>query len=145
MPLSRNTASASPGTTAVLKCGFLHPSKLTSSGQLATSLRDFETDKDWDYIRLKGTHVTSKIADYIRFEKHGDQLEVVVMDGWAGKVKNNNPDNSYSTSDLFIPHPTREGAYKFVGRLDDTLVQVNGEKTQPLSIELTLKGESPYM
>ena len=67
------------------------------------------------------------------------------MDGWAGKVKNNNPDNSYSTSDLFIPHPTREGAYKFVGRLDDTLVQVNGEKTQPLSIELTLKGESPYM
>lgn len=37
-------------------------------------------------------------------------------------------------------HPEIEDAWKFVGRLDDTLVMVNGEKTSPVSIESTLRG-----
>lgn len=44
-----------------------------------------------------------------------------------------------------MPHPTIEGAYKFIGRLDDTLTLVNGEKCQPTGMELSLKGESPYI
>ncbi len=72
-------------------------------------------------------------------------MEVVVKDGWPGKVMSNLPDGGYATKDLFVPHQTIRGAYKFMGRLDDTLVQVNGEKTNPVPIELTLKGESPYM
>lgn len=68
-----------------------------------------------------------------------------MLDGWKGKVRSNTDDGSYATSDIFLPHPSREGAYKFVGRLDDTLVMVSGEKTNPVPIELTLKGESPYI
>jgi hypothetical protein len=39
------------------------------------------------------------------------------------QVVNNRPDNSYATSDLFVKHPTLD-AFKFVGRIDDTLVLV---------------------
>jgi hypothetical protein len=118
---------------------------LPDSGQLATSLREFDTDQDWNYIRFQGPQVTTNINQYIHLEPRGDLLEVVVKDGWPGKVFNNLPDGGYATKDLFVGHPTTRGAYKFVGRLDDTLVQVNGEKTNPVPIELTLKGESPYM
>jgi long-subunit acyl-CoA synthetase (AMP-forming) len=69
----------------------------------------------------------------------------VTLDGWGGKVRSNRPDNSYSSSDLFVAHPSIEGAYKFVGRIDDTLTLVNGEKCQPTGMELSLKGDSPYI
>lgn len=120
---------------------------LSNSGQLGTSFRDFDSDKDWNYIRFSGPQVKSGVADYLRFDSQGDDKtsEIVVLDGWKGKVRSNQPDGSYATSDIFVKHPTIEGAYKFVGRLDDTLVMVTGEKTNPVPMELTLKGESPYI
>jgi hypothetical protein len=116
-------------------------------GQLGTSYRDFENDKDWNYIRFSGPHVKSGVADYLKFipQSDGGSFEVVVTDGWKGKVRSNTDDGSYATSDLLVAHPTIQGAYKFVGRLDDTLVMVSGEKTNPVPIELTLKGGSPYI
>lgn len=36
----------------------------------------------------------------------------------------NQPDGSYATSDLFVKHPTIPDAYKYIGRIDDTLVMV---------------------
>jgi hypothetical protein len=39
------------------------------------------------------------------------------------QVVNNRSDNSYATSDLFVKHPNLD-AFKFVGRIDDTLVLV---------------------
>lgn len=115
-------------------------------GQLGTSLRDFENDKAWNYVRFSGPYVSSGVDKYLRFEPQDNgSFELVTLDGWGGKVRSNNPDNSYSSSDLFVPHPTIEGAYKFIGRLDDTLTLVNGEKCQPTSMELSLKGESPYI
>ncbi|KAG2119614.1 uncharacterized protein F5147DRAFT_795582 [Suillus discolor] len=86
------------------------------TGQLMTSFRDFETDKGWNWTRAKGPHVMS-----------------------------NRPDGSYATKDLFIKHPTIPDAYKFMGRIDDTLVMVlTGEKTNPVPMELTLRS-SPYI
>ncbi|KAJ9111498.1 hypothetical protein QFC22_006525 [Naganishia vaughanmartiniae] len=119
---------------------------MTEVGQLGTSLRDFETDKDWNYVRFSGPHVSSGVIDYLKFEPQADgSFELVVLDGWGGKVRSNRPDNSYSSSDLFVPHPSIEGAYKFIGRIDDTLTLVNGEKCQPTGMELSLKGDSPYI
>lgn len=117
------------------------------SGQLGTSFRDFKADQDWNYIRFSGPYVKSGVADYLKFipQSGGGSFEVVVTDGWKGKVRSNTDDGSYATSDLLVPHPSTPGAYKFVGRLDDTLVMVSGEKTNPVPIELTLKGGSPYI
>ncbi|KIJ19149.1 hypothetical protein PAXINDRAFT_161353 [Paxillus involutus ATCC 200175] len=70
--------------------------------------------------------------------------ELYVLDGWHTKVMSNQPDGSYASRDLFVKHPTIPDAYKFIGRIDDTLVMVNGEKTNPVPIELTLRS-SPYI
>jgi hypothetical protein len=103
-------------------------------------MRDIDNDQFWNYVRFSGPHVTSGVSKYLRFEPLGNgTFELVTLDGWGGKVRSNRP------SDIFLPHPTIEGAYKFIGRLDDTLTLVNGEKCQPTGMELSLKGESPYI
>ncbi|KIY47791.1 acetyl-CoA synthetase-like protein [Fistulina hepatica ATCC 64428] len=39
--------------------------------------------------------------------------------------------DAYATKDLFEPHPTREGLWRLVGRLDDQIMLSTGEKTNP--------------
>ncbi|KAG0707371.1 L-aminoadipate-semialdehyde dehydrogenase, partial [Suillus ampliporus] len=120
---------------------------LTEMGQLMTSFRDFDTDKGWNWTRAKGPHVNTNVNDYLRFEdRGGDTYELFILDGWPMKasVMTNQPDGSYASKDLFIKHPTIPDAYKFIGRIDDTLVMVNGEKTNPVPMELTLRS-SPYI
>ena len=57
----------------------------------------------------------------------------------ASKVATNRDDGSYATKDLFEPHPSIEGAWKYCGRLDDTIVLVNGEKAIPIAMEQALR------
>lgn len=45
------------------------------------------------------------------------------------------PPKSWRTNDLFVPHPAIPNAWKFVGRKDDRITLLNGEKVLPLSIE----------
>ncbi|KAH0833866.1 putative nonribosomal peptide synthetase [Lanmaoa asiatica] len=57
----------------------------------------------------------------------------------------NLPDvKGYASSDAFIKHPTVEGLYKLVGRLDDVLIHSSGEKTVPAPME-TVIGSSPVL
>lgn len=46
----------------------------------------------------------------------------------------------YHTRDLFTRHPTKENLYKYFGRKDDILVLINGEKINPIPLELALQG-----
>ncbi|KAG8879407.1 hypothetical protein FRB97_001634 [Tulasnella sp. 331] len=113
---------------------------ITETGQLMTSFRDYDNDKDWIWLRLRG------FAPFAIFEDQGDgTCELIVLDGWPSKNSSNRLDGSYATNDLFVRHPTKPDFVRFVGRVDDTLVLVNGEKVNPVPIELTLKGESPYI
>ncbi|OJJ46414.1 hypothetical protein ASPZODRAFT_16181 [Penicilliopsis zonata CBS 506.65] len=41
----------------------------------------------------------------------------------------------YETRDLFTPHPSLPGLWRHRGRLDDIVVFLNGEKTNPISFE----------
>ncbi|KAI5478357.1 hypothetical protein MNV49_005208 [Pseudohyphozyma bogoriensis] len=107
----------------------------TETGQLMTSFRDYETDKEWEWNR-----VSDQLAPFVKFEERDEgRWEIVVLDGWKGKVVKNRPDGSYAMSDLFVKHPSRPNLFKFVGRIDDTLVLMNGEKVNPVPIELALK------
>ncbi|KAN0090779.1 hypothetical protein V8E55_004345 [Tylopilus felleus] len=125
--------------------GFLWWVIMGSMGQLMTSFRDFDTDKAWSWVRAKGPYIHTGVHEYMRFKPRGsDNYELYVLDGWNSKVMSNQPDGSYATKDLFIKHPTIPDAYKYIGRIDDTLVMVNGEKTNPVPIELTLRS-SPYI
>lgn len=68
--------------------------------------------------------------------------EAIVLHGHSGLAMTNSddPPNSYHTSDLFIPHPTIPDAWKFVGRMDDRVTLLNGEKVLPLPIEGRIRG-----
>ncbi|KAJ5929819.1 acetyl-CoA synthetase-like protein [Penicillium verhagenii] len=41
----------------------------------------------------------------------------------------------YRTNDLMVPHPTKAGLWRPSSRLDDVIVFLNGEKTNPVSME----------
>lgn len=88
-------------------------------------------DKAWNYVREE-----DKLKPYLRWVPRGPNLfECTVTDGWKAKVMSNCPDGSYATKDLFEPHPTIPHAWKYIARLDDTLVLVNGEKFNPVMME----------
>ncbi|KAJ7746849.1 L-aminoadipate-semialdehyde dehydrogenase [Mycena maculata] len=113
----------------------------TETGSIFNSEREMATDKNWNWLRARGL-----ILDYIVMEPRGDNtFEAVVKDGYPPKIETNRPDGSYATKDLFLRHPEHDNWYKYIGRLDDTLVQTLGEKTNPVPIELCIRGNSPYV
>lgn len=44
-------------------------------------------------------------------------------------------DKDFRTRDLFRPHPSKDGLWMYHGRIDDVIVFLNGEKTNPISFE----------
>jgi hypothetical protein len=101
-------------------------------GQLMLSSRSPE-DKAWNYLRP-----LPAVAKFLYFEPQGsDTYECIVLDGLPSKVVSNssNPPNSFRTSDLFSPHPTIPNAWKYLGRSDDRVTLMNGEKVLPLPFE----------
>jgi thioester reductase-like protein len=105
----------------------------TEVGQLMTSNRP-PGDKEWNWLRPP-----EALLPYLRWTKHGDAYECVIADGWKSKVVSNQPDGSYATRDLFVRHPTKTDRFKYVGRLDDWLALVNGEKINPVQFEQTVQ------
>lgn len=99
-------------------------------GQLMTSSRA-QDDPTWNYVRP-----LAKVLPYLRFDPVGpDLFECVVLDGLPTKVLSSEPDGSYRTRDTFTPHPTLPDAWKYIGRLDDRVTLVNGEKVLPIPYE----------
>ncbi|KAL2818813.1 hypothetical protein BDW59DRAFT_151867 [Aspergillus cavernicola] len=102
----------------------------TETGQLMTSFRE-RSDLDWDYVRPGPS-----LLPYVRWEEQMPGIyELCVLEGWPSKVASNRPDGAYATKDLFERHPTKENAWRYYARLDDTLVLENSEKANPLVIE----------
>ncbi|ORY34306.1 putative L-aminoadipate-semialdehyde dehydrogenase [Naematelia encephala] len=113
----------------------------TETGALLNSRRDCKTDKGWNWLRAEGP-----IADYLELIPQGSgTFEVVIKDGWPAKIVSNREDGAYCTKDLVLQHPDHPTWFKYIGRLDDTLTQTLGEKTNPVPIELAIRGNSPYV
>jgi hypothetical protein len=99
-----------------------------------TSFRP-EGDKAWNYVRE-----SDKVSPFLKWIPRGPNLyECCVTDGWPAKVQSNQPDNSYATKDLFEPHPSIPRAWKYIARMDDTIVLVNGEKFNPVAMEGSIR------
>ena len=66
-----------------------------------------------------------------------DVYELVVLDGLRSKAVSNSddPPRSFHTRDLFFKHAVIPDAWKNIGRLDDRVTLINGEKVLPLRIE----------
>jgi non-ribosomal peptide synthetase component E (peptide arylation enzyme) len=41
--------------------------------------------------------------------------------------------DAYSTGDILVPHPSKEGYWKIFGRVDDQIMLSTGEKVSALS------------
>ena len=70
-------------------------------------------------------------------EESSEICECIVLDGHRAKSMSNSsdPPNSFHTSDLFVAHPSIPHAWKFIGRADDRVTLLNGEKVLPLPID----------
>ncbi|KAL4873584.1 hypothetical protein BDV12DRAFT_208521 [Aspergillus spectabilis] len=104
----------------------------TELGQLMTSDRPIG-EKLWNYVRpLKGA------LPYLKMEELEDgSYECIALDGLPAKVSSNcdDPPNSFRTRDTFLKHPSLPNAWKYLGRIDDRVTLINGEKVLPVPIE----------
>ncbi|OAX38467.1 putative aminoadipate reductase [Rhizopogon vinicolor AM-OR11-026] len=106
----------------------------TEIGGLTCFIRNDAEKKLWDWARFSpifkirwapqddGTYECQVLSTPTR------QLPIVNLPDVKG----------YATSDLFIKHPTIEGLWKIVGRIDDVLILASGEKTVPAPMETTI-------
>ncbi|KAL9123590.1 MAG: hypothetical protein Q9175_008325 [Cornicularia normoerica] len=92
-----------------------------------------DDDEPWNYLRI-----IPSVKPYTWMKPvSGGVCELVILDGLKSKITSNssNPPKSYHTKDLFMAHKNISDSWKYVGRLDDRVTLVNGEKILPLSIE----------
>ncbi|KAJ4317875.1 hypothetical protein N0V94_004705 [Neodidymelliopsis sp. IMI 364377] len=99
-------------------------------GFVMSSFRDFSADHDWQYLRNYNP------AKLLHFEQREDNLaELVIKPGWPHMAKQNRPDGSFATADLFAPHPSIPDAWIYNSRADSQLTLITGKKFDPAPLE----------
>ena len=70
-----------------------------------------------------------------------DTFEFVFLKDHPGRLISNSddPPGSFHSRDIFTPHKTIPDAWKYLGRLDDRVTLMNGEKVLPLPIEGSIR------
>jgi hypothetical protein len=63
-------------------------------------------------------------------------------DPFLAENVSNSPDGCYTVGDILLEDPPNSGEYLVLGRQDDTLVHINGEKTNPIPMENIIRRES---
>ncbi|KAJ5550321.1 hypothetical protein N7461_005019 [Penicillium sp. DV-2018c] len=112
---------------------------LTEAGLVAESISRPKGDPHWNYLRF-----FDNIQPYIWMKPvpGSDSLyECVYLAGHPALTtsNSNDPPGSFHSKDVFSPHPTIPGRWKYMSRLDDRINLVNGEKVLPLPIEGHIK------
>lgn len=104
---------------------------------LMCSYRDYDDDKDWDYLRSEpgGHHFK-----FLPQDNGSGNCELEVSGSWPALAVATNHDGNFRTGDLFQPHPTTPHAWLYLGRNDDTIVLGNGKKADPRTLEDALRG-----
>ncbi|KAF7592004.1 hypothetical protein BBP40_000784 [Aspergillus hancockii] len=94
--------------------------------------------EDWEYFEwnpYSGIHM----------ESIGDGVYEAVIRGGENRdflgISHIYPDiTEYRTKDLFTPHPTRLGLWRYHGRFNDVIVFSNGEKFNPIDMGTIVEG-----
>lgn len=108
-------------------------------GFLLSSHRNYDTDKDWQYLRQP------KNSQYLKFEEQSDGSglsELVILKGWPHMAKTNRPNGDLATADLFKPHSSISNAWRVDSRSDSQITLVTGKKFDPAPIEDNLASSS---
>ncbi|ETS78506.1 hypothetical protein PFICI_10568 [Pestalotiopsis fici W106-1] len=98
--------------------------------------RDLDPCKDWRYVRFHpcAGAVFDKVAEGI-FELVIRRQPSLEHTQTAFSIRGQENLVEYRTGDLFAPHPTVADAWSWKARADDIIVFLNGEKTNPVSME----------
>jgi acyl carrier protein len=65
-------------------------------------------------------------------------------DPYLAENISNSPDGCYTVGDILLEDPPNSGEYLILGRQDDTLVHITGEKTNPIPMEDIIR-RSPFV
>ncbi|KAG1900203.1 putative aminoadipate reductase [Suillus fuscotomentosus] len=96
--------------------------------------------KLWDWLQFTPNAKT-------RWADQGDgtyECQILTTPMYRVSVENLPDVKGYTTSDLFIKHPTIEGLWKITGRKDDVLMLSSGEKVIPAPMECII-GTNPHV
>ncbi|KAL8873605.1 MAG: hypothetical protein Q9174_000953 [Haloplaca sp. 1 TL-2023] len=107
-------------------------------GFLLSSHRDYDRDKEWQYLR-------SHVLDLLTFEAQDDESklsELIIQPQWPHMAKRNRDDGSFATADLFAPHPHLKNAWKYHSRADSQLTLITGKKFDPAPLEAAITSHS---
>lgn len=97
-----------------------------------------EDEKDWTYFEWNPEYG-------IEMQDNGDEVYEMIIKRHEGHrdfqgVFHTFPDlDVYHTNDLYTQHPTKPNLWKYHGRKDDVIVLSNGEKFNPVSMELIIE------
>jgi thioester reductase-like protein len=105
---------------------------------------------DWDrdnnhWLSVAPYHLDPLGKPYVVFEVSDEatpEVKHVYIRGDSPTMANgvaNRADGGYDTNDLFVENSECPGYYTYVCRRDDTLIMKNGEKTNPVPMESTLR------
>lgn len=111
-------------------------------GFLMSSHRNYETDKNWQYLR------TSLKTSQLQFEKQINSpglFELVVPKAWPQMAKRNRSNGAFATSDLFEAHPIIQGAWRYHSRSDSQITLITGKKFDPSPVEDFIRAKSPLV
>ncbi|KAI5287183.1 hypothetical protein KEM54_006185, partial [Ascosphaera aggregata] len=115
---------------------------MTEAGLLGDSTSRPSGDDDWSYIRL-----AKHIRNYVYFrcvDEDKKEYEAIYLNGHPALAAHNTDypvPGSWSSKDIFTPHPTVKDAWRYLGRIDDRVTLNNGEKVLPLPIEGRIRTE----
>ncbi|KAG2095134.1 putative aminoadipate reductase [Suillus discolor] len=110
-----------------LSCGY----GATEFGSSTHFIRNLVDQKFWDWVRFgPNSKIRWALQDDGTYE-----CQVLTTPMHQVSVENLPDVKGYATSDVFIKHPTVEGLWKIVGRIDDVLILSSGEKTVPAPME----------
>ncbi|KAJ3517676.1 hypothetical protein NLJ89_g350 [Agrocybe chaxingu] len=91
---------------------------------------------DWEWVQF-----SDKIT--VNWAPQGDgtyECQILTTEKHHPAIENMQNPRGYATSDTFMRHPTKEGLWRIVGRIDDVIIHSSGEKTVPAPMEQIILG-----
>ncbi|THU89990.1 acetyl-CoA synthetase-like protein [Dendrothele bispora CBS 962.96] len=103
---------------------------------------------DWQYGRF-ASHVKPRLVDVdgrserwilqlLECDTHHLAMLNVIEGTGDSQIR------AFDTNDIIEEHPVKKGYYRIVGRADDQIMMANGEKTNPVPLELIISS-SPHL
>lgn len=99
----------------------------------------YSNAKDWVYMRFNPDlkpemrHLHDDFYELVLVRNEGTESFQPVFSLFPA-------DKDFRTKDLFKPHPSKDGLWRYSSRIDDVIVFLNGEKTNPVSFEHQVTG-----